>query len=145
VRRSTPDGFRRANTRTPAQEDAAPDGVGDDLGSDQRFLKHMAYSVTKGRKLTVHVQGLEPITGYLGGLYNDSLLMLCPEWGGDRDIVRRRLISRAHISMMDLHDESTYSQEPLHDQMDNTISGLRAALMKSTLGRQNQESQKKVS
>lgn len=95
-------------------------------GTDKKIRLHLARAVVRGRAITVHLLHRE-VTGYLAGWYSDSLLLLTPEDDGK---VRRQLILRASVTMIDLHDEETYAglPAPAKDRMEPIIGPFRTAM-----------------
>jgi hypothetical protein len=83
--------------------------------------RQLAQTVRYGRLVTFLIFDGDPITGYLGGMDEDSFLVLVP---GTKSY-EKWVINRSGNPAYKLHDESSYEGEPTRDAMEEIIAPFR--------------------
>lgn len=102
-------------------------------GLDPRMMsiKQLAQTVRYGRKVTFLVFDGEPIIGYLGGMDTEYLYVLSPT----ADSFQRWVISRSGSPAFELHEQSTYDDEPHRAEMENIVGPFRTWIVNRIFGR----------
>lgn len=110
--------------------DPIPSQIGDLRPRATMTEKQLGNSVVHGRQITFAITGNDSITGYLGGLDNDSFLVLVAEKGG----VRPHLICRRSSPFQELHPASTLSEELHLTSLEAVLTPFRKWVRESLLG-----------
>jgi hypothetical protein len=84
-------------------------------------LRQLAETLRHGRKITFHVAGSEPITGYLAGMDASYFLVLVPTG----DSFTTEMVYRPNNHSLTLHPESTYQNEPSKQAMEKILHRFR--------------------
>jgi hypothetical protein len=121
----------------PGGDRHSPDDVTEKNDGRTLLVKQLAYAVTGGKKVTLHLDDGRAVTGYAASHDDCSLLILAP----DDEVAERfsrTIVQRAHITCIDLHDEPTFQREPemRRLQMEQILSKYRS-VMWDRIGRKN--------
>lgn len=93
--------------------------------------KQLGNSVVHGRKISFTIAGDYVITGYLGGLDDDSFLVLVVR----DDRVCPHLVSRRDTLFQQLHSASTLSEEPHMELLEAVLVPFRKWVRETLLGK----------
>jgi translation initiation factor IF-1 len=94
------------------------------IDPESMSMKQLLMSVYHGRRIRFEIFDGEPIEGYLAGIDHEYFKVVIP----DGDKITVKLVYRPCNPTMDLRSESTYTNEPLHDTMEEIIAPFRAAM-----------------
>jgi hypothetical protein len=86
--------------------------------------RQLASTVRQGRKISVQILDDYPIEGYLCGWDPETYFVIIPNAIQGNPPVKR-LIPKAAIQFIDLHDDRTFFEEPDHELMADVVKKFR--------------------
>jgi len=81
--------------------------------------KQLIACVRQGRMLEISVLDEEQLFGYLAGMDDDTYLILQPTSTRGVDKI---LLPKTHILWIQMHEERTFRDEMLHDEMEPIVT-----------------------
>lgn len=84
--------------------------------------RQIYWSVRHGRRCTFVVFDSDPITGYVAGADRYNYLVVSADEEGK---IRRCLVHKGSVSVIELHEESTLQQEPQRAELITAIAPYR--------------------
>lgn len=90
----------------------------------------LAHSVKNGRLVTFFVFDADDFCGYIGGWDDTSWFVLEPN---ERGFIKR-IVSKGSVSMLTLHDKSTYEDEPTYEEMERIVAPFREVVLQEVFG-----------
>lgn len=84
--------------------------------------KQLQKTVVDGRKVTMHTS-IGPIHGYVCGVDSYHWMVVTPEG-------EKHLVHKAAASLVTLHDERTYEDEPQHSILEQVVAPFRGFVVR---------------
>lgn len=88
-------------------------------------IKQIAQAVRNGQRVTFHIFDSDDITGYIAGEDAQYFFVLEPTHEG----FLKKLIRKETNPVMELHETSSFQQEPFYAEMNEILAGYRTYLI----------------
>jgi hypothetical protein len=97
---------------------------------DALLQSQVGASVKNGRKVTFDIFDADSVTGYVAGWDDTSWFVLEPTPTG----VKKRIVNKNCNPLITLHDEPTYGDEDLYEEMERIIRPFRLRVLEDVFG-----------